>query len=274
MATKVEAVFASAFAAWGLPASFYREMFDKWVTAGADDTATQVIAEEIKTTAEFKARFPKFHELEQEGRAVSVGDWLNYENALRESLNILGPEYREKFSTPQRVGEMLFGEVSIDEARDRIQMASYASTTAPKSVQEALAARYGLTPGDMAAYWLEPDETTAVLQTRMGAARLVGAASEYGLGTAIDTQYAEELAKQGVDYGEAKQGMSQAAQQRELEGEQGVTTGDLVRGKFGDENARRRVTRAQQARRGRFSGGGGAEQGREGISGLGDSSNT
>jgi hypothetical protein len=227
----------------------------------------------LKKTPEFQARFPTYLKLEQEGRAVTVDFILGYERTIRQQLSVLGPEAQKRFSTPDRIGEMIYGSVSPEESQTRIDMASYASTTAPPSVQKALVARYGLTAGDMASFWLEPDETTAMLQTRMGAARLVGAANEYGFDKEMGTGFAEDLARQGYDYNAARQNLAEAQQRIGLEGEQGVQGSDLVESQFGRVEAARRVNRATQARKSRFSDQGGADSGKEGISGLGSSAN-
>ena len=111
---------------------------------------------------------------------------------------VLGPQAQEKFTSPDRIGDMLYGSVSANEVQERVNMAAYASSTAPADVRAALTSRYGLTQADLTSYWLEPDETTTMLQTRMGAARIVGAATLNDMNAT--TAFAEELAREGVDY--------------------------------------------------------------------------
>ena len=271
MATAVEAVFQEMFADWGLPADLFRRMFDRFVAEGADEAAGQVVAMELEQTPEFAARFPTYKKMAEEGRAITVGQWLGYEKQVREYLSVLGPQAQEKFTSPDRIGDMLYGSVSANEVQERVNMAAYASSTAPADVRAALTSRYGLTQADLTSYWLEPDETTTMLQTRMGAARIVGAATLNDMNAT--TAFAEELAREGVDYAQARQAYAEASRARGLEGEQGLSQEDIVGSRLGRSEAATRVERAQRARKARFGDQGGAESGREGISGLGSSAN-
>lgn len=222
----------------------------------------------------FEAKYPAFNQLAQDGRGISVEDYQNYQNDVRNYLQAFGVP-SGMYDTPQSIATLLLNDVSREEVRDRLNLAAQASFTAPEEVRRALTERYNATPGDLVGYYLDPDKAAPLLEQQYRSAQVIGAAERQGFNVA--TAAAERIASQGVEYGAASQGFSQAAQARELStdlfGDEGVSEEELVGGIFGDgtsalktDTVARRRSAAYQAAQG------GAAAGQTGVSGLGSSS--
>jgi hypothetical protein len=263
-------LFRLNFADWGLSETLLVWAYNRYKELGADEQAANRVAEEMKSRPEFKARFPAFDELAKRGEAISIDEYLAYEQAVRKSMKAFGVD-PEMFGTDSKIADMLTNRVSADEARSRMEMASYAAYTAPPEVKAAMATRYGVTEGDLVAFWLEPDEAMPVLQRKFGTSQIMGALAEQGI-KGQDAN-ADSAYERGYTYASAREAAARAR------GLQGVTAGedvatqdDVVAAQFGDQAAALRLERAVAARRARFEAGGGAASGQTGLSGLGESS--
>lgn len=262
--------FKTEFAAWGLPESLLVWAYDRYKELGADEMAANRVAEEMKQRPEFKARFPAFEELAKRGEAISVEEYLEYEQRVRESMKFYGVDQRE-FGSDRKIADMLISRVSADEAQARLELAAYGAYTAPAEVKAAMSSMYGITEGDLVSFWLEPDEALPVLRRKFGASQVAGALVEQGFGA--DRTFAEEVTDRGYTYTQAREAAQRA---RGLEGltggEQAVAQGDVVRAQFGDVEAQKRVERSALSRQAAFQKSSGAGADQSGVSGLGSSS--
>jgi hypothetical protein len=233
-----------------------------------------VSVDEIKLrmydTPEFKARYPAYETLAKQGRAISVDAYQAYEKSTRDLVHQYGIP-TGMYDTPEAIANLMIKDVSIAEQNDRYQIASAAAYTAPQEVRDALANQYGVQGGGLIGYWLDPDKATPILQKQWQASQVTGAAYRQKL--ALDVAEAERLAAQGVGYDEAVRGFGQVAAQAGLGAGIGETVGQDVRtaAVFGDAAALDQVQRVQKSRAAQFGGGGGAQDGQQGVSGLGTS---
>ena len=262
-------LFAGEFADWGIPESLTVWAYERYKELGADEGAASRVAEEMKARPEFKARFPAFEELARRGEAMSVDEYLDYEQQVRKTMKMFGVDPLE-FGSDEKIGQMLTNRVSPEEARSRMEMAAFAAYQAPAEVKRALATSYGVTEGDLVAYWLEPDEALPVLQRKFGAAQVRGAMMEQGLD--MSTDLSEQAADRGYSYDQSREAAQRARSLDPLSGgEQTASRDDIAAAQFGDVAAQKRVERAAKSRAARFGGGGGAAEGQQGVSGLASS---
>jgi hypothetical protein len=220
-------------------------------------------------TAEFKARYPAFNELRQTGRGITVQDYQNYEKTMRETLQLWGIP-QEMYGTPESIADLLRNDVSAAEASWRIEQAAQAAYSAPVEARNALTEMYGVGPGGMVAYWLDPDKAQPILERQWAASQIAGAAKRQEVG--VDVAEAERLASLGITQAQADQGFSDVAQMRGLTTEAGetVSQADLTAARFGtSQEAANKVERVRRGRVGQFQGGGGAAETQQGVSGLG-----
>jgi hypothetical protein len=221
----------------------------------------------IRTTPEYKERFPAMEALAKKGRAISESSYIDYEKASA------GLERR--YGLPQgmligNVTKLLENEVSTDELNTRVVLAAGASVQAPPEVKQALYDYYNVDQGGLTAYFLDPTIATPLLEKRYASAQIGAEAIKQNVG--IDVGIAENLQDLGINAQQARQGFSTIA------GASGLTTGygDTVtqRQQIGatfNQNAedQRALERAVGGRLGKFQGGGEFLQTQQGAAGLG-----
>lgn len=224
-----------------------------------------------RQTPEYAARYPAMAELNRAGRGITEGQYQAYESTVRSLVQNFGLP-KGMYDTPQDIANLLVKDVSTSEITSRIQLAAAAAYTAPAEVRQALTEKYGLTPGDMIGYWLDPDKAMPLIERQYNAAQIMGAGSRYGVD--MGAQTAEEYAARGVGYDAAAQGFGQVAKQGSLTAGPGetITQAELVDAQFGGTKAQQKAERVAGGRVAAFSSGGGAVAGQAGVTGLGTAS--
>jgi hypothetical protein len=217
--------------------------------------------------AEFHKRFPAYKALAESGRAISPAEYVQYERSVAQLVQAYGLP-AGVFDADTDITEMLLNDVSVTEAKERFDMAATAAYSAPQEFRDALQTEYGMSPGDMVAYWLDPDRAMPVLERQFSSARLMGAAAEQAL--QVGRQQAERMYELGITYEAGRQGFQQVAATEGLGTGPGETIGveERVDAAFGDQAAREKQRRVQSSRVGQFEGGGNYAASAEGIAGL------
>lgn len=223
---------------------------------------------DLRSTPEYKARFPAMDALAKSGQAISETSYMQYEQSIHSLLQTSGLP-KGMYDTPDQIAKMLVNNVSVTEAQSRVQLAQQAVLTAPASVRQALQAQTGLKLGDLTGYYLDTDKALPALQTQYAQAQITGAGIEQGLN--VDQQTALNLAQQGVSYTQAQQGLGAVAQTGALGGGFGETSSQdqRIAAQFGNAGAQTQVGRVIQGRLATQQGGGGAAQTAQGLAGLG-----
>jgi hypothetical protein len=234
-----------------------------YIQQGYDADTVMVL---IRTTPEYKTRFPAMEALAQKGRAISEAEYINYEQTAS------GLERRYGLPTGMLMGnvtKLLTNEVSATELNDRVLLASSASIQAPTELKQQFQQYYGIDQGGLTAYFLDPDVATPLLEKRYASALIGREAAAQGIG--LDVYGAENLQGLGITQEQARTGFGEVAAARELTAGRGetVTQGELIAGTLGqDQAAQQRIERTRQSRAARFQGGGGFATG-EGRVALG-----
>lgn len=228
---------------------------------------------DLRTTPEYKARFPAMDVLAKKGRAITEAQYIGYEQQAVELYRRFGLP-SGFYDQPADFATLIGGEVSIAELADRVQLASAASMTAPPEVRAKLQ-RFGLGAGDLVAYWLDPDKALPLLQQQFAAATIGAASARTGFGL-LTADEAERLAQLGVTQQEAVQGFAALAASTELFGalpgtaETAIGREQQLAGTFeGSADARQQIERRARGRRAVFEQGGGLAQTSRGVAGLG-----
>ena len=255
--------------------SYGLESLSAWATKtlsenpSLDSASLQVL---ISDTPEFNARFPALKTLRQTGRAISVDAYMAYEDQTRQLLHTYGIP-KEMYGTSESISNLLLNDVSTAEMNQRIQMAAQAAYSAPEETRTALRDQYGISGGNLVAYWLDPEKAQPLLEKQYAAATITGAAARQAIGIGITES--ERLAALGITGAAAEQGFAQVAQMSGLEAGSGETVNQqtLINAQFGDAAAQASVRRVQGGRVAQFQGGGQAAESQQGVVGLGSSSN-
>lgn len=225
----------------------------------------------IQKTPVFKAKYPAFQTLIDQGKGISVDAYRSYTSTVAE----LGHQYGippEMYGTPQAVANLLTKGVSASEANQRFQIAASAAYSAPAEVRAVLADQFGISGGGLTAYWLDPDKAEPMLQAQYTAAQVAGAAKIQGVQTDFAT--ASRLAAQGETFNSALAsfGTAKAIEGLQYAGGDAVTNDQTIGAAFGNQADKTAVTRAQKGRTAGFQGGGGVVDAATGVSGLGSTS--
>jgi hypothetical protein len=265
MATNAFEQIRAAFEAYGLQTLVPR--IQEFMVQGITDPASIILM--LRSTPEYKARFPAMEALNQKGRGFSEADYINYERNAAEQEQRYG--FPRGFLTdPGRVQQMLENDVSASELNERARLNAAVSINAPQELKDSLRRLYGLDESALAAYYLDPDNAVPYLEKQYAASSLAGQAARQQLD--IDRQLAEDLVAQGITEAAGAQGFQQVAGLRGLQtgfGEQ-ATQDEIIRATFGDQAASEKVERVVKGRTAEFSTtGGGAAESQQGVVGLG-----
>lgn len=247
--TNAIAVIRGVLSQYGLE-SLYSKIVE-YVQNGYDADAVMAL---IRTTPEYKQRFPAMDALAKKGRAISEAEYINYEqtaSGLERRYGLPGGMLMGK------VTDLLSNEVSATELNDRVVLASAASIQAPQDLRDTFQRFYGIDQGGLTAYFLDPTVATPLLEKRYGTAIIGREAAAQGVG--LDVYGAENLQSLGITQEQARQGFGEVAGARELTTGRGdvVSQGELISGTFGQsQEAQRAIERARGGRTARFQGGG------------------
>lgn len=226
----------------------------------------------VRQTPQYQDRFPAMQQLQQSGRAISENDYLAYEKGVREQGALYG--LNQDFYNSKRIANMLVNDVSVTEAKDRMDLGYQAVMNAPEWIKQAGRDMYGMEPEDLLPLYLgtdQPDAYTSVLR-KANAIRAYGQAGRGGI--EMDQAQAETVGKLASDAASVDKGMQQMASQRSVleraAGEQetyGANTG--IAATFGgDVSEQQKLSRRQKAREAAAGAESGAVATQQGVQGL------
>lgn len=275
MATEFENILAAAFRSFGLddPALVSKV---KLANAGgelSDAPSIDEIGFVLRDEPAFKKRFPANDTRLKKGLPVySVSQYLRLENDILDQMRFKGLPTGFYDDPATDLQGFIANDVSPQEVANRIDQGFRAVKEADPQVVAEFQRLYGVSEGDLAAYFLDPEKMRPEFDSR-AAARQAQAAqiaaqatiqSQMGL-TAAE---AEALATAGVTQAQAQQGFGQIGTTQELlnttlQGEQALTREEIISGTFGTraEAAQRIATRKRQRQAAFEAGGGFAGQG-------------
>lgn len=205
---------------------------------GGPGATVEEIRLELPKQQAFKDRFPAYEQLAQQGQAMSPDEMVAYEKRAAGLLQQYGVP-NGMYDTPAAYAKLMVNRVSTIEMEQRLGLAADAALRAPESVRSALKTRYGVSEADLVGFYLDPEKALPLIQRNYTAAQIASAAEDAKI--SMETQLAERLAGQGVDYRQAIAGMSAVKSQQDLTsnliGDQGLNTDTLIGAQFGDAAA-------------------------------------
>lgn len=217
--------------------------------------------------------FPGMDEFIKDGTFAGENpelQYIGYRNTVKEAAARYGID--ASLVTPDAIKKYIAGKNSAAELADRMSMAASAIASTPEETYTALREYYGINGNDLMSFYLDTDNTEALLRKRYTAAQFGGIASRQGFG--VGAGYAETLVERGTTQEQAQTGFQTAAKRAEFTVGRGDTidqTG-LLEASFGSQQEADVVARIAQARENRFAGGGAFEADRSGYTGIGSSS--
>lgn len=184
-----------------------------WGEIVAGKSQDQIILD-LYQTPEFKARFPAIASRQASGLpAISPADYLNYENQATQLFRAAGLP-SGFWDSPSDFTNLIGADVSINELSQRLNLATQAAYQVPADVRATLQRDYGVGSGQLAAFFLDPNQAEPLIQRDFTAAQIGGAAYRTGYGSTKSED--EMLTDLGVTPGQAQSGFNQLTQQRQL----------------------------------------------------------
>jgi hypothetical protein len=239
-----------------------------------DGAPIEQVMLEIRDRPEYKTRFPYMEALAKKGRAISEEQAIEYEQRASQLMRSYGLP-RGFYDNPDDFAKIITAEVGLPELEQRLRIAQTAAFNAPAELRGELQRLYGISAGDLTAYWIDPGKALPVLEQRFAAAQIGASSRQTGWGK-LGKDEAERLAALGVDGEQARAGFSELTGLRELtlnlpgQGRDDTSRADLVAARFeGDADAARRIRRTQERRVAPFQAGGGFTSTEDGFTGVG-----
>ena len=233
-------------------------------------TNLEVIAERLRQTEEYRTRFKGLVQLQQKG-ITDIRDeaqYLNLERQYREVFREAGLRTFLGESGTQAEYDAIADIVanyslSVNEVRSRVADAQRVAAETPQEVRQALQDYYGVEPGDIVAYSLDPQRTMTRINEKANAAIIGGYAARAGLqiGRGAAERVAGLSGEQDVNIEAAVRETAQAreirdATRRLAEIEQSTLSDEeVLESRAGtDVNAAERIRTLQSRERARFGG--------------------
>lgn len=270
-------ILKTAFAFYGL-SDLYADIsarFGDQIRGATDVNEVGVI---LADTDAFKNRFPANELLKKAGKPqMSVTEYLIQEGSYRRVLESrsMPPGF---YDQPSDLQNFIAQGVSPDELGARIDLGYQAVRNAPRNVVDEFQRLYGVTEGDLAAYFIDPERAKPTFDKyeaeRQARSAQISAQAQQQAQITLERQQAETLARAGITQETAQQGFTAISEQQglfapQMAGEQAVSQAEQIGATFGtNAAARQAIERRRRQRQAAFEAGGGVTETQQGVVGL------
>lgn len=175
-----------------------------------DGYSADTVTLKLQDAPEYQRRFAGNESRRKAGLPVlSPAEYLATESAYKQIMRTAGlPE--GFYDSYDDFSGFIGVDVSPSELKSRVDAASLSLEGSDPYYKESLQSMYGLSPGDMLAYTLDPQRSLPFINKRVQAAQFGAAARRQGLNVGALT--AEQYAGMGVTRQQAEQGFQAVAQ--------------------------------------------------------------
>ena len=242
----------------------------RMVQEGLDGDAVMA---RVRETEAYNQRFPAMRALRSKGRVIDESAYIEFERdaaRLERSYGlpagILGKD---------AVTRLLENDVSARELEERVSLAAVNSFQTPQEIKNQFQQYYGIGPGGLTAYFLDPDKALPLLNKQYASATIGAEGGMQGIG--VGREMAEQLTDFGITREQARAGFGNVRQQMGLTAGRGdvVTQEQLIGANLmQQETSQQAVERAALSRVGRFQAGGGYQAAQTGVRALESSRGT
>jgi hypothetical protein len=249
----------AVLATYGLE-SLADTLWGSYTSGLVDINNEQALVYSIRDTDQYKTRFSGNAGRMRRGLAeLSPGEYIGLEDFYRQTMQSNGLP-SGFYDQTDDFSKLIEGDVSPSELQDRIQQGYAVVAQADPEVRRQMQTLYGVTEGQLAAYFIDPERTAPLLKQQAQAAQIAARASEQG-GIQLTGAYAENLAARGITEQQARAGFGEVGALGELKqtfaGETALSGEQLAGAAFGiDVAAQQELERKRRLRTGEFAGGG------------------
>jgi hypothetical protein len=205
---------------------------------GGGNLGIQAITNELPNQDIFQQRFPNYVKLAEKG--FSLNQQISYQQNARELFHNAGlPD--GFYDSPAELSQFMLHGVSANELGNRIQLASQASISMAPDVRSQLTDMFGMQPGHLTAFFLDPDTALPLIQKEFTAAQIGSESTRAGVGQ-LSAGQATGLAELGVTDAQAqsgfqKLGLEQGLFQQQTTGEQAIGLDQQLAAQFGGQGS-------------------------------------
>lgn len=169
------------------------------------DLESGLLMPEISATQSFKTRFPGYAARIANGySAINIRQYLDLENQYRSIMENAGLP-RGFYDDPSDMGQWIAKNVSPAEIEGRVRLATDAAKQVDPTMRQLMARFYGLSTGDVAAYFLDPNRALPTIEHQYKSAGVASWAARNGYQVGDMTRY-ERLVSDGITMEQAAQG--------------------------------------------------------------------
>jgi hypothetical protein len=235
-------------------------LWTNYASGLVDISNEQALIYSIRETPTYQQRFAGNAARVKKGLPeLSPSDYIALENYYRRTMQSSGMP-TGFYDQTSDFADLIANDVSPQELDSRIQDGYSAVANADPEVKRQMQELYGVSEGQLAAYFLDPQKATPVLKRQAQAAQIAARAQEQG-GIQITGSYAENLASRGITEQQARAGFAEIGALGELRqtfaGETALSNEQLANAAFGlDVQAQQELERRKRLRTGEFAGGG------------------
>ena len=229
----------------------------------------------VRGTEAYKTRFKaNEYRIANGYTPKSEDEIIGLENAFKTTLraNSLPQGFYDK---QEDFNNFIGRDVSPDELNARVSQGYNAVMQAEPGTKAELKQLYGLSDGDIAAFFIDPTRFNQSDAIKKAQAAQVASEARRQAGFTLDVATAESLATEGITRGQAQQGFQQIGATQELlgmdlQGETALTQQEQIAGTFGtNQAAAQRIATRRRKRQATFEQGGGFAATQTGTTGLG-----
>lgn len=242
-----------------------------WEKVKAGEPIEQILLE-MRDTSEYKARFPAMESLAQRGEALSEAQYIDLERTYSQLSRQYGLP-SGFYDQPDDFTNLITKGVSPTEYSQRLQLFQSTAFDTDPTVRSELQRLYNITPGDLTAFFIDPDRALPYLTQKVSAAEVAAASQRSGFG---DITGAEAELYSMLTPAQAGQGFGSLATLREVTSElpgeaaPGMDRARTLAGVLGgNTEAQAEIQRRSAQRSAAFAGRGGFQSTRQGVSGVG-----
>jgi len=254
--------------------SLVNSLSDKIIADPTLVASPDILLFSIKDTPEYKTRFKGNEQRRAAGLPeLSPIDYINTESALRTTLS--GNSLPKGFyDTQDDLASFIGQDISPNELNARVSQGYNAVMQAEPGTKAELKQLYGLSDGDIAAFFIDPTRFNQSDAIKKAQAAQLASEARRQAGFTLDVTTAEGLATEGITRGQAQQGFQQIGATQELlgmdlQGETALTQAEQIAGTFGtNQAAAQRIATRRRKRQASFEQGGGFAQTQQGMTGL------
>lgn len=247
---------------------FFAELATMWetkrVVPGMDVNQVGIA---MADTEAFKRRFPANEALKAAGKPrYSVLQYLQLEGDYARQMRARGIP-QGFYDSPTDFQNLIANEVSPDELGARLEVGFQAVKQASPQVINEFKRLYGVSEGDLAAYFIDPERARPTFDQyearRQAQAAAISAQAQTQAQIQLGAQQAEALVRAGISEEQAQAGFGAIGEQQglfqgQMQGEQAMTVEEQIGGTFGtNAQARQAIQRRRRARQAAFETGGG-----------------